>query len=87
METTDTIEAMNNRIHEATIQLREDNFNRGIPFMMFSDNLPDGEAYLEYPDGKIEVVRIDEEGEENNLTTVKILSKVEAERVRIEYGL
>jgi hypothetical protein len=87
METTDTIAAMNSRILAATIQLREDALNKGNPFMMFSENLPSGEAYLEYPDGHIEITKIDEEDEGNKMKSVKTLSKVEADKVRYEYGL
>lgn len=83
----DTIEALDERIKAATIQLRDENFRKGFPFMMFSENLPDGEAYLEYPDGRIEVTRIDEAGNKNEMKLVKVLSDEEAKQVRREYGL
>jgi len=85
MESTDTIEAMNDRIHAATIKLREDNFRDGFSFMMFSKNLSEGEAYHEYSDGHIELTQLEKEDDDMVSKVVKTLSKEDADRVRAEY--
>jgi hypothetical protein len=85
MESTDTIEALNQRILARTIELREDNFRKGFPFMMFAKELSEGEAYLEYSDGHIELTRLEEKGDDMVSKVVKTLSKEEADRFRAEY--
>jgi hypothetical protein len=40
-------------------KLRHDDLNEGHCFMIFDDELPEGQAYYEYPDGSIRVEQLD----------------------------
>ena len=43
----------------ATIkEIRTTDFENGRPFMMLSGNLPEGQAYFEFPDGHFEVQEV-----------------------------
>jgi hypothetical protein len=42
-------------------KLRHDNLNEGHCFMIFDDQLPENQAYYEYPDGHIQVEQIDKD--------------------------
>lgn len=42
----------------AVQQLRKKNHSKGHPFMINTPSLPIGQCYLEFPDGTIQLVRI-----------------------------
>lgn len=48
-------------IQEIIKKLRHDDLNEGHCFMIFDDDLPDGEAYYEYPDGKITIEQLNKD--------------------------
>ena len=67
--------------------LRLKNFSNSLPFLMLSENLPDGQSYLEFPDGKIIVHEIFLEGTIVGTKIVRTLSSNEAGQIRKDYGL
>jgi hypothetical protein len=50
-------------------KLRYDNLNEGYCFMIFDDELPENQAYYEYPDGRIQIEQIDK----NNLDVPRVV--------------
>lgn len=68
-------------------ELREENFSKNLPYLMLSDQLPEGQAYREYADGHIELQEILVNGSDYHFKVIKTLSPSEAARVRKEYGL
>ncbi len=68
-------------------ELRARNFKRNLPFLILSDELPDGQVYREFPDGRIEVQQVSIQGAEYDSTVVRILLPSDAERVRREHEL
>jgi hypothetical protein len=52
-------------------KLRHDDLNEGHCFMIFDDDLPEDQAYYEYPDGRIQVEQLDKE----NLDIPRVLIK------------
>lgn len=69
----------------AVKKLRIQKLNDGIPFMINSGELPDGQCYLEYPDGSIQLVSIVPGG--RDFIPVRTLTKKEAATIRTKYNL
>jgi len=47
------------RVGNAAVErLRIDKLSKGIPFMIYAEDLPSTQCYLEYPDGHISIVSI-----------------------------
>lgn len=67
--------------------LRSRNFSKNLPFLILSDQLPDGQVYREFPDGRIELQEVFAEGAKFKSKVIQILKAPEADRVRKEYGL
>jgi len=53
-------------------KLRHDDLNDGHCFMIFDDELPENQAYYEYPDGRIQIEQIDK----NNLDIPRLVVSV-----------
>jgi len=68
-------------------KLREDDLKRGYCFMVFDENLPEEEAYYEYPDGTIRIERLDKQNLDIPRAVIKTLSKSEATAVRRRHAL
>ncbi len=68
-------------------ELRLKNFSRNLPFLILSDKLPEGQAYREFSDGRIELQEISVTGSKYNSTVLRTLSAIEADLIRKEYGL
>jgi len=66
--------------------LRLKNFSNNLPFLMLSENLPDGESYLEFPDGEIIVHEVFLEGKVIRTRTIRMLSSEEVDQIRKEYS-
>jgi len=64
-----SIEAMKQTGNAAVRRLRKQKFAKGLPFMINSRDLPQNESYLEYPDGRMVIIRIS--GSLHNFTVVK----------------
>ena len=67
--------------------LRSRNFSKNLPFLILSEQLPDGQVYREFPDGRIELQEVFAEGTKFKSKVVKVLQAPEADRVRKENGL
>ena len=58
-------------------KLRNDDLNQGHCFMIFDDELPEDQAYYEYPDGRIHVEQLDKYNLDVPRTVIKALTKKE----------
>ena len=67
--------------------IRKANFEKNIPFLILSDDLPDGHAYREFSDGHIEIQEVYTEGANIKSRLVRILSDTEAAKIRLANGL
>lgn len=67
--------------------LRQRNFSNNLPFLILSEDLPDGQVYKEFPDGRIEIQEVKSVGKKFSTRVVKILKAWQAEKVREAYGL
>lgn len=67
--------------------LRLKNFSNNLPFLMLSENLPDGRSYLEYPDGNMIIHEVFVVGTTTETRTIRKLTSKEADQIRNEYGL
>jgi hypothetical protein len=68
-------------------ELRLKNFSNGLPFLILSDKLPEGQVYREFPDGRMELQEVSAIGSKYNTTVLKILPSTEADYIRQENGL
>jgi hypothetical protein len=68
---------------EAVKMLRKSKLSQGSPFMINSNLLPEGQCYLEYPDGVIKLVAI----KENDFAVINQLSETESTQLRKKYKL
>jgi hypothetical protein len=75
------------RVSEVTRALRQRNLNNGLPFLILSEDLPEGQAFREFPDGHIEIQEITEEGAELRSKLVRKLTRSEAVDFRLKNGL
>jgi hypothetical protein len=53
-------------------KLRNDDLSRGYCFMIFDENLPEDQAYYEYPDGCIRIEKLDKRNIEIPRVVVKL---------------
>ena len=67
--------------------LRAKNFSRDLPFLILSNELPEGQVYKEYADGRIEIQQISSVGKEFSVRVLRILATHEAEIIRRAYEL
>jgi hypothetical protein len=44
--------------HLTIRNLRANNFSKGLPFPILSENLPEGQVYKEFADGRIEIQEV-----------------------------
>jgi len=69
-------------------QLRQRNFSRNLPFLIVSENLPEGQVYREFADGRIELQQmLTKDGPSFHFQVVRELLSAEADKVRQAYGL
>jgi hypothetical protein len=68
-------------------ELRLKDFHNDQPFLMLSDNLPEGQVYQEFRDGHIELQEVFSVGSNYGFKTIRVLTSVEADIVRKDYGL
>lgn len=71
--------------NEAVQKLRMQKFVNGRPFMINSKDLETNQCYLEYPDGKIQLVFLKNAAKE--FTVIRTLSPSEEQSLRKKYGL
>ncbi len=70
---------------DAVKKLRFEKLKNGNPFMINSNDLPTGQCYLEYPDGKITLVRLSENS--LDFTLIRELADEESKIIRTKYQL
>jgi len=70
---------------EAVCQLRLQKLQNGLYFMITFRNLPPRQCYLEYPDGKIELVELPIHTV--NFKVIRILTENESARLLKKYNL
>lgn len=75
------------RVSEVTRALRQKNLNNNLPFLILSGDLPEGQAYREFPDGHIEIQEIVDNGANLKSKLVRRLTKAEALDFRLKNGL
>jgi hypothetical protein len=71
--------------HAALMKVRQSKLKRGKPFMINSPDLPSYQCYLEYADGTIKIVQINDAG--NDFKIIRDLSADEVARLRTVFGL
>lgn len=80
------IEIQQKKFLQTILDLRKRNFSKGIPFLILSDKLPDGQSYNEFADGRIELVKLVKKKGEFETELVRVLERKEADLVRKETG-
>jgi hypothetical protein len=75
------------KVNAAFKDLRAKKFEQALPFLILSDDLPDGQSYLEYADGRMELQEVYEIGASLKSKRIRVLSKTEAISVRVKNGL
>ncbi len=70
---------------EAVKKLRINDLQKGIPFMINSNDLPPRQCYMEYPDSTIKLVTLSELSRE--FITIRVLSKAESKKLREKFDL
>ena len=77
---------INQRLESALIQLRQQKHKAGFPFMITDITmLPENQAFMEYQDGKIEVVEFTKNYEDYYV--IRVLDLKESVDFRIKYKL
>lgn len=67
--------------------LRTRNFSKGLPFLLLSENLPEGQVYKEFADGRIEIQEVAIAGMDFRMRVVKVFKGSQADCIRNQYGL
>lgn len=80
-----SIEAMKQTGNAAVRRLRKQKFAKGLPFMINSRDLPQNESYLEYPDGRMVIIRV--AGSLHNFIVVKEIPAEMSINIRRQYQL
>ncbi|RFM27582.1 hypothetical protein [Deminuibacter soli] len=80
-----TIEVMRQTGTAAVKRLRKQKFAKGLPFMINSSDLAKNESYLEYPDGRIILVKMS--GSLRQFTVVKEMPEHISTSIRSRYHL
>lgn len=74
------------RIEQSIMMLRQQKHLAGFPFMIEGKGeLPLNQAYMEYPDGHIEIVEFSEDF--RDYSTIRQLDKLEMSIIRSKYHL
>ncbi len=66
-------------------QVRKQTLLRGEPFLVYDANLPEGQYYLEYPDGDIFIVSVSRE--KNDFIVQDELDAIEINNLRRKHQL
>lgn len=68
-------------------EIRARNFSKNLPFLILSEQLPDGQVYREFPDGHIELQEVFSVGAHFRSRVIKTLTMSEADFIRKAHGL
>jgi hypothetical protein len=67
----------------ATIEkLRKRNFSNNLPFLILSNELPEGQGFYEFADGHIEIQEVYTVGADIETRFIRRLTDAEANRIR-----
>ena len=80
------LKKLENKGNSALKKLRKTKLDKGLPFMINSNDLPGKQCYLEYADGRIVLVSI-MSVTDHDLTPIRELSLIEKEAVRRKFHL
>jgi len=80
-----TIEELKDVSNTAVRKLRQQKFNRGKPFLIWSDKLPSDQSYLEYPDHSVKIVVVS--SDRMSFEVVKELSKSQSRTILKSFNL
>ena len=69
----------------AVKRLRDSKLSTGKPFMINSDELPSGQSYLEYPDGRVCIVEVS--ANSRSFVVLDTLNAKQAASVRFRHGI
>ncbi|RKR82155.1 hypothetical protein BDD43_2324 [Mucilaginibacter gracilis] len=75
------------KVNAAFNDLRAKKFELALPFLILSEDLPDGQSYLEYADGRMELQEVYEVEGSLKSKRIRVLTKAEAINVRVKNGL
>jgi len=67
-------------------QLRKHDLDSGHCFMIFDEDLPEDQAYYEYPDGRVCIEQLDKKNIEIPRVLIKNLNRVEKAKFRVKHG-
>jgi len=77
---------MQDKKFSATIdRLRNRNFSNNLPFLILSDELPDGQGFYEFADGHIEIQEVYTIEADIETRFIRRLTDAEANRVREQF--
>lgn len=79
------LEVLENIGTAAVKRLRNSKLSAGKPFMINSDELPSGQSYLEYPNGKVYIVEVS--ADSRSFVVLDTLSAHEGDSVRLRHGI
>jgi len=79
------LEVLENIGTAAVKRLRNSKLSAGKPFMINSDELPSGQSYLEYPDGKVCIVQVSTDS--HSFAVLDTLDTQQADSVRLLHGI
>lgn len=85
--TTTEVDIEDKKLTEVYLELRLKNFRNNLPFLILSENLPEGQVYREFADGRIEIHEVYSEGSAISSKFNSTLTSDNAEKVRLENGL
>ena len=77
---TAKIKELEKRGNDAVKRLRKAKHDKGLPFMINSQNLPGNQCYLEYPDGRIVLVSL-KSPDDRDFTVIRELSPAERDEI------
>ncbi len=79
------LEVLENIGTAAVMELRKQQLAAGEFFMINSSDLPAKQAYLEYPDGTINIAAVAPDG--RSFVTIRTLSSAETQSLRQQFNL
>jgi hypothetical protein len=85
MEKPDFVLELEKQAALAVERLREESFDKNLPFMIGNMELPKGQFYLEFSDGQILIATFTENKKEYH--TIHCLSESESHELREKYNL
>lgn len=70
------------RLQEVIKILRSEDLKQGHCFMIFDDELPENQAYYEYPDGSIRIEQLNQHSLDMPRLLIKVLTPLETAAVK-----